>query len=396
MTRSRAILITVVVLVLMIGSAILVKVPLPHIQLPAEWIPGSPVVHMPFGGSFYITNTVIAILVTDLLLLVLAILATRSLSKVPSGLQNVFEMLIEFWENTSLQMIGEERTKRWLPLVLTIFLLIVASNWSELVPGYDTIGVLCVEEACAPESAEHEVNLGASAAYAQEEASGHEAAPSGADEAGGHGEAAEPGAAGPAADAEAAGHYEEGGGGHHTLFWVENVVGPFGLATRRAEEGDDPARLRGFIPFLRVAASDLNFTLALALISLVAIQIVGFKGLGLRYANKFIAVSWIPDFIRGKEGSSRLGLLAGGLLAVFVGIIELISELSRIISFSFRLFGNMFAGQILLFVIPFLIPFLAVVPIYGLELFVGMIQAFVFAILTLAFMSTAVISHDDH
>ncbi|MFN2115869.1 MAG: F0F1 ATP synthase subunit A [Anaerolineae bacterium] len=393
MTRGRAILIAVVVLAAMVISAALIKVPLPHIQLPAEWIPGSPVIHMPFGGDFYITNTVIAILITDLLLLVLALATSSNMKKVPSGLQNVFEMLIEFWENTSLQMIGEERTKQWLPLVLTIFLLIMASNWAELVPGYDTVGMLCVEEACSPGAAGHEVDLGAGTAYAQEEAAGHD---EGAAEAVGRHESGAVSGEDEVTAAGALAEAQDDHGGEHTLFWVESEVGPFGLATRRAEEGDDPARLRGFVPFLRVAASDLNFTLALALISLVAIQIVGLKALGLHYVNKFVAVGWIPDFIRGKEGSSRVGLLAGGLLAVFVGIIELISELSRIISFSFRLFGNMFAGQILLFVIPFLIPFLTVVPIYGLELFVGMIQAFVFAILTLAFMSTAVISHGDH
>lgn len=82
-----------------------------------------------------------------------------------------------------------------------------------------------------------------------------------------------------------------------------------------------------------------------------------------------------------------------GFLNVFVGLLEFVSELSRIVSFAFRLFGNIFAGQTLLFVMPFLIPLFLVLPIYGLELFVGMIQGFVFAILTLAFMSQAVEDH---
>jgi F-type H+-transporting ATPase subunit a len=75
-----------------------------------------------------------------------------------------------------------------------------------------------------------------------------------------------------------------------------------------------------------------------------------------------------------------------------------VSELSRIISFAFRLFGNLFAGQTLLFVLPFLVPLFIVLPIFGLELFVGLIQAFVFAMLTLAFMSQAVVGHhgDEH
>lgn len=381
MTRNRAILVVVVVFAMMIGSAFLFRVPLPHIQLPAEWIPGTPLIHIPLIGPFYITNTVIAILTTDLLLLVLAFLATRNLSMVPSGMQNVFEMIIEMWHGLSVDMIGEERTKRWLPLVLTIFLLVIGSNWVELIPGYDTIGVLCAEEACRPESEEHQVRLGVPAvAFAQGDDSG-------ADALGAGDETSELGV-------EAAVEGEgEGAAGEATLFVADRSMGPFVLATRRAEPGEEGYE---FVPFFRVAASDLNFTLALALIVFVAIEIVGFKALGLRYADKFIAVSWIPGFIRGKGGHSRIGLLANGLLAVLVGILEVISELARIISFSFRLFGNMFAGQILLFVIPFLIPFLAVVPVYGLELFVGAIQAFVFAILTLAFMSAALITHEEH
>jgi len=85
-----------------------------------------------------------------------------------------------------------------------------------------------------------------------------------------------------------------------------------------------------------------------------------------------------------------------GVIDIFVGFLELIAEFARIISFTFRLFGNMLAGEILLLVMTFLIPLLLALPFYGLELFVGAIQAFVFAMLTLVFGALAVTSHDEH
>jgi F-type H+-transporting ATPase subunit a len=77
-----------------------------------------------------------------------------------------------------------------------------------------------------------------------------------------------------------------------------------------------------------------------------------------------------------------------------MGLIELVSEFAKILSFSFRLFGNIFAGEVLLLVIPFLLSFLVPLIFMGLETFVGLIQAFIFAILTLAFMSMAVAGHE--
>ena len=146
--------------------------------------------------------------------------------------------------------------------------------------------------------------------------------------------------------------------------------------------GPDPVESGkgAFVPYLRAGATDLNFTLALAIIAFLAIEIAGFSKLGLGYLKKFFNF----DFSHG---------VGQGFLNVFVGLLEFVSELSRIVSFAFRLFGNIFAGQTLLFVMPFLIPLFLVLPIYGLELFVGMIQGFVFAILTLAFMSQAVEDH---
>ena len=128
-----------------------------------------------------------------------------------------------------------------------------------------------------------------------------------------------------------------------------------------------------FTPLLRAPTSDLNTTIALALISVITTQVVGFKVLGIGYLKKFFNFANPVHF--------------------FVGILELISEFTRIISFSFRLFGNIFAGEVLLVVIGMLIPAFLPIPFYGLELFVALIQAFVFAMLTLVFIKLSMTSH---
>jgi len=124
-----------------------------------------------------------------------------------------------------------------------------------------------------------------------------------------------------------------------------------------------------FVPFFRPGTADLNTTFALALLSVAVIQFIGLKFSKLAYFKKFINFS--------------------SPIMFFVGILETISELAKIISFSFRLFGNIFAGEVLLAVIAFLIPFLMPVPFYGLEVFVGFIQALVFAMLSLVFFNMA-------
>ncbi|MCK4525128.1 MAG: F0F1 ATP synthase subunit A, partial [Candidatus Andersenbacteria bacterium] len=122
------------------------------------------------------------------------------------------------------------------------------------------------------------------------------------------------------------------------------------------------------------ANSDLNTTLALAIVSVLATQIFGIIALGVfKYGKKFINFSSPITF--------------------FVGILELVSEVAKMVSFSFRLFGNVFAGEVLLVVIMTLAPFIAPLPFFGLELFVGFVQALVFAMLTLVFLKMAVTAH---
>ena len=129
----------------------------------------------------------------------------------------------------------------------------------------------------------------------------------------------------------------------------------------------------GFVPLFRGATSDINTTLALAIFAMVSVQWLGYKHRGMRYFSKFLNFSNPINF--------------------FVGFLEIISELSRTISFAFRLFGNIFAGEVLLAVIAFLVPLFASLPFLGLEIFVGFIQALVFATLTLVFINLATAEH---
>jgi len=154
--------------------------------------------------------------------------------------------------------------------------------------------------------------------------------------------------------------------------WMELIPGFGSIGLRGIENGKE-----AFIPILRGANTDINTTLALGLISALMTQIFGIIAIGIiKYGKKFINFSSPIEF--------------------FVGILELISEVARIISFAFRLFGNIFAGEVLLIVITFLAPYIIPVPFYGMELFVGFIQALVFSMLTLVFMTIASMDHEEH
>jgi F-type H+-transporting ATPase subunit a len=131
------------------------------------------------------------------------------------------------------------------------------------------------------------------------------------------------------------------------------------------------------ISFLRAPSADLNVTLAWALSAVFMVEVFGFQALGLSYLTKFFN-------------------FREGVMGFFVGILELVSEFVRIIAFSFRLFGNIFAGEVVLTVMAFLFAYLLPLPFYGLELFVAFMQAFIFSVLTLVFMSLATISHAGH
>lgn len=130
----------------------------------------------------------------------------------------------------------------------------------------------------------------------------------------------------------------------------------------------------GKIPLLRSPNSDLTTTLSLALFSVISIQLFSFRSLGIKkYLGRFLNFTNPIKFI--------------------LGFFEIISEGVKILSFSLRLFGNIFAGEVLLLVIAFLVPYIIPLPFMILEVFVGIIQAFIFAALTLTFIKTSTVRH---
>ncbi|HWP61312.1 MAG TPA: FoF1 ATP synthase subunit a, partial [Candidatus Paceibacterota bacterium] len=128
----------------------------------------------------------------------------------------------------------------------------------------------------------------------------------------------------------------------------------------------------GFTPLFRSVNTDLNVTLMLAILSFLVIEVTGIVVIGIaKYGGKFINFK-------------------GGAIGFIVGVIELFSEIMRIVSFSFRLFGNVFAGETVILVVIFFLPYIAPVPVMMFELFVGFVQAAIFALLTLFFIKIAI------
>jgi F-type H+-transporting ATPase subunit a len=280
---------------------------------------------LPLFFGFTWTNTLTAMVISDTILLLIAFAiynAFRSGSLIPKGISGAVEALLEVIYNLT-----EGTAGKWarfiFPWFATITLLVLVSNWSELIPGVDSIGVL-----------EH--------------------APAGV-----HGY--------PVQD----------------LGFAETIV-----KTPQAAESEEVhgagAETFVLVPFVRALATDLNFTVALALIAVVMVQVAGIRSQGARYFTKF----WNTGTMFSKP--------IFGVIDFAVGILELVSEFSKILSFAFRLFGNIFAGAVLLFVIGSLVPVFAQAGFLMLEFFVGLIQAIVFGMLTMTFMAQATQGHGEH
>ncbi len=151
-----------------------------------------------------------------------------------------------------------------------------------------------------------------------------------------------------------------------SLNWLGLLPGVDSIGIFKELHGEE-----ALIPFLHPANTDLNITIGLAIVAFVSIELAGIILLGLfKYGGKFINFS--------------------SPLAFLIGIIELFSELARLISFSFRLFGNIFAGKTLIVIAMFFVPFVLPIPLLAFEMFVGFIQAFIFAVLTLFFIKLAI------
>jgi len=229
-------------------------------------------------GNFSITNGLLLAAVVALLLITFSIIFKTKIKMVPGKVQAVVEMGLEGLLDLMESVLGTRAAaEKYLPLIATIFIFVLTSNWLGLLPG----------------------------------------------------------------------------------------VGSFEF-----KEGEK------FIPLLRSPAADLNFTLALAIIAVFTTNFFGIVVLGtFAHIKKFINFSSPINF--------------------FVGILEFLSEISRVISFSFRLFGNIFAGEVLLTIIFFLLPYIVPIPFMFMEIFFGAIQALIFAMLTLVFLSASIASHGE-
>ncbi len=379
MIKKRYVVILCVILLIVFGSIVpLTKPVLPFIQLPGEVYPGTqvwPVIGTLFGG---LTNTFMAAVVAWVLILILIFslrAGSRTSDEVPSGFYNFFEMIIEMAYNFAEGIAGS-KVKDFFPYFMSIILIILVTNWTALIPGWDSIGFW--EYKPHFEAVKEAEKLQAEAAERGEEIS----------------EAA----------LEEFIHETEHAidvsntGDLRVNLWLlrasanANPDAPVETLDHGEKVGANPeAADWTIVPLLRPGATDLNYTLAFALIAMVMVQFYGFKYLGSRgYLSKFF-----PFVAKGFGAEVAKNPIKA--IDPAVGILELISEISKIISFAFRLLGNIFAGMVLLFVMAFLLP-VANVVFFGLEFFVGLIQALVFGLLTLIFMASASEGHhgDEH
>jgi len=387
--NPKTILVVIGALALLLVGFIFFRSPKPIIEIKAETITDI--------GPFPLVNTYVASLTTVVVLIVLAYYATRKIGLVPSGLQNLVEAVMEAIYNICVQAAGEKNGRRFFPVVMTIFTFIWIANWMALLPFFNVIGRF--EKVNAEEFKSQAVVFSRSAgisliglnrkAIEFDEAaitsacSGFETAPPGAsaEEYAAKRESCVAGQRGLAIatrlDAK-----------ERTDSGVAACTGSPGESTydeclvRASDTAIEELNASGkqlgvLIPYFRSVNTDINSPLSIAIMSAIFVESWGIASLGVfRYLSKFFTIR--------------------SPIAFFVGILEFIAEIARVISFTFRLFGNMLAGEILLLVMTFLVPFLVALPFYGLELFVGVIQAFVFAVLTLVFGVLAVASHDGH
>lgn len=176
-------------------------------------------------------------------------------------------------------------------------------------------------------------------------------------------------------------------------FHLTQMHYPTATVTFTQDQLDNPAKPTPFLfhitPFVRGPATDLSLTFMLAILSIVMVQAYGVWALGPAYFEKFVNITALGN----------LGKRPLGAIDFVVGLIEIISEIGKIVSLAFRLFGNLFAGGVALMAVTFLVALLIPGVIYGLELIIGGVQALVFAVLTVVFSVQAQESHhhdDDH
>ena len=335
-------------LILIVGLVVInVVFNIPGVVLPEISIAAEPVFDFTLFGFWPdgITNTLLASWLTTIILVVVAWAITRKMKEIPGRGQGALEMVIEGMYNLVEGAAERKWARRFFPIVMTIFLFVIASNWLGLTPLFGSWGAL--------HHGEH-----------------------------GHGQPV------------------EWLNDSHTIgLWVpaEESHTEEAHAAEEGSHSEEGGELYALAPMFRAATTDLNVTLALALVSVIMTQYFGLSALGIGYLGKFINVGgFVKAFTkRGIGCVGRIAAFGMGIIDFFIGMVELISEIGKVVSFSFRLFGNIFAGEVLLGVMAFLIPYIISLPFYGLELFVGFVQALVFMMLSVAFFIVATTSHGE-
>jgi len=246
-------------------------------------------------GSFPITNAMVNGWIAVVFFVVLAFFIRRRSGLTPKGFHNVIESVVELMLNEIEKVTGDaKRARKFLPIVGTIFLFILFSNWLGLLPGTGSIGIWGIHN------------------------------------------------------------------GHTAL-----------------------------IPLLRPAASDLNLTLAIAMFAVLSSHFIGLKAIGfMNHFSKFVNIRGVfRSFTKGPVA------IVVAIIEFGVGLIEIVSEVAKVVSLSLRLFGNIFEGELLLTVMLGLMSYALPIPFMFLEILVGLIQATVFAMLTLAYLTIATEEH---
>jgi len=329
-----------IMVVLILVGLVFLRGPTPHITIKPETL---------FSfGIVNVTNTIITSWIVVILIVVGVFLMTRRWELVPRGAQNVLEAILEAFYNVVTGIAGEKNGRRFFPVVATIFFFVLFSNWLSLTPVFNVIGLGQEEE---HGFVMKQVDVGpVPLTYTTFSSPGH---------------------------------------------WKgETIDAEDPQAAQKAEEEKAKGNFVGELkPFLRSVNTDLNTPLALAIMSAIFVEFWGISTLGFgTYGSKFFNFGGI---FRGLRRLS-LGGMFQGVIDAFVGFLELISETVRLVSFTFRLFGNMFAGEVVILMFTFLFPLVLTLPFYALEIVVGIMQAFIFATLTLVFGMMAVSHGGPH
>ena len=397
----------------------------PVIQIPSELVATI--------GGYQLVNTVLMFALAIIVLLVITWLATRSVRQVPGRWQALMEIFYEFFIDLAESAAGK-RGRMFLPVATAIFLVVLFSNWLGVLPVVGTIGRVETTEEWFYHKIEayfashdvsyelvddfhHEVqhhhDLGVFLkGHATNSELQHLVSDMVAGEYGAQDFVVFDGTSGPRILPFGRGESSKLSFKHIVAYDLDierlEADGMAKIADRLHDGnpppvaptndddwvdresdyqsliGDGSKRVGLLVPYLRGSSTDLNMTLAVAIFAMISVQVWGFRALGFKgYMGKFFfnPVKAPIDF--------------------FVGILEAIGELIKVISFTFRLFGNMFAGEVLLIAMGFLFPLIGMIPFIGLEIFVGFIQAIIFSVLTLMFGAFAIIphhhpEHDDH